>query len=256
MKKINNFEELNKLISMHLKKGVFTNCFISKEEFYEEIKSEDLFYHEYDGGLLLFRKIEDYYKMNFYINNPDIDLDINFDDVVVTEIVCRPELECCKFIELFKKNGMKLKLKRVRLLNEISNVDITSSNIEKGNLKDYEKIIKLLRENFDKYIGCIPSEQKLKSDIESGNFYCYREMEEILGILHIADKNNIKHLAVDKKYRSRGIAKVILSTYLSDVGDGKKYVWTGEDNIAALNTYFSMGYKLDGYVSYVLTNNV
>jgi hypothetical protein len=81
--------------------------------------------------------------MNFYINNPDIDLDINFDDVVVTEIVCRSELECCKFIELFNKNGMKLKLKIVRLLNEISNVDITSSNIEKN--KFSKKSIKIFR---------------------------------------------------------------------------------------------------------------
>lgn len=256
MVKINNFEELNKLISMHLKKGVYTNCFISKEEFEEEIKNETLFYHVYDGGLLLFRKMDGYYKMNFYIVNPEIDLDINFNDIVVTEIVCKPEFDCSKIIELFKKNGMELKLKRMRLANESSNVDITSSNVGKAKLKDYEKIVKLLRENFDKYIGCIPSEQKLKSDIESGNFYCYREKEEILGILHIANKTNIKHLAVDKECRGRGIAKAILSTYLSDVGDGKKYVWTGEDNEIAKKTYFIMGYKLDGYVSYVLINNM
>ena len=255
MEKINNFDELNGLISKHLKKGVYTNCFISKEEFEEEIKNETLFYHEYDGGLLLFRKMEDYIKMNFYINNPEIDLDIKFEEVVVTEIVCKPEFDCSKIIDLFKKNGMKLRLKRVRLLKEDSNIDTTSSNVEKVKLKDYEKIVKLLRENFDKYIGCIPSEQKLKSDIESGNFYCYIENGEILGILHIANKTNIKHLAVDKEYRGRGIAKAILNTYLSDVGDGKKYVWTGENNEAALSTYCSVGYKLDGYVSYVLTNN-
>lgn len=252
MVKINNFEELNKLISMHLKRGVFTNCFISKEEYEEEIKNETLFYHAYDGGLLIFRKMDGYYKMNFYIVNPEIDLDINFNDIVVTEIVCKPEFDCCKIIELFNKNGMSLKLKRVRLSNENNNINIESSNVEKANLKDYEKIIKLLRENFDKYIGCIPSEQNLKLDIAKGNFYCYEGNEEILGILHIDNKANIKHLAVDGNYRGKGIAKMLLSKYLQDVGNCKKYVWTGENNEAAKNTYFSMGYKLDGYVSYVL----
>jgi len=57
MKRVNNFEDLNKLISIHFKKGVYTNCFISKEEFESEIKNKTLFCHEYDGGILFFRKI-------------------------------------------------------------------------------------------------------------------------------------------------------------------------------------------------------
>ena len=256
MKKINNFEELNKLISAHLKKGVYTNCFISKEEFEQEIKSESLFYHIYGGGLLIFRKMEDYYKMNFYINNPEIDLDINFENILVTEVVCKPETECDNIIELFEKNGMSLKLKRVRLLNDSNNVGLNNINVEKANLKDYEKIIKLFEENFDKYIGCIPTKQKLIADIKKGNFYCYKENEKILGVLHIDNKANIKHLAVDSDFRGKGIAKAILGKYLLDAGECKKYVWTGEDNDAAKKTYLSMDYKLDGYVSYVLTNNV
>ena len=61
---------------------------------------------------------------------------------------------------------------------------------------------------------------------------------------------------VDKNYRGKGIAKTLLNQYLSNAGDCKKYVWTGEDNEAALKTYFSVGYKADGYVSYVLTNKL
>lgn len=257
MIKITNYEELNMLITSQLKKGVYTNCFISKEEFLDEIKFESLFYHLYDGGLLIFRKMDGYYKMNFYINNPEIDFDINFDDIIVTEIICRPDSDYTPVVDLFKKNGMVKKLKRIRLQNESSNVYTEGLNIEKGILKDYEKIIKLLRENFDKYIGCIPTEQNLKLDIENGNFYCYKEDEKLLGVLQVANKgnvSNIKHLAVDKEYRGRKIAKSILSSYLSEVKDCKKYVWTGEDNEPALKTYSSMGYKLDGYFSYVMMN--
>jgi len=33
MRRINSFEELSNLISNNFKKGVFTNCFIAKDEF-------------------------------------------------------------------------------------------------------------------------------------------------------------------------------------------------------------------------------
>ena len=47
MRKINSYDELNSLIMKHLKKGVYTNCFISKDEFEDEIKNGNLFYHSY-----------------------------------------------------------------------------------------------------------------------------------------------------------------------------------------------------------------
>lgn len=257
MKRINDYNELNALIMSQLRKGVLTNCFISKEEFERCIKNGNLFYDSYENVLLIFRKMEDYFKMNFYINDVTACIDLSHQDVIVCEVACAPNRDYASVIDFFSKNGMKQETRRVRLVNVDNNVGQESLNIEKGISKDYDEIVKLFYENFDKYIGCIPTNEDIQLDIINNNIYCYKVDNKVVGILRISNKNGvsqIKHLAVSGDYRRKGIAKSLVSQYLSDTKNLKKYVWTGETNKAAKNTYLSVGYKEDGYFSYVLKN--
>lgn len=258
MKRINDYNELNSLIMSQLRKGVFTNCFISKEEFERDIKNGNLFYDSYENVLLLFRKMEDYFKMNFYINDVTDFINLSYQDVIVCEVVSPPNCDYTPVVDFLNKSGMKQKTQRVRLINVNNNAGQEILNIEKGNLKDYDEIVKLFYENFDKYIGCIPSNDDIQLDIINKNIYCYKEDNKVVGILQISNKNGvslIKHLAVSSNYRRKGIAKSLVSQYLLDTRNFKKYVWTGANNEVAQNTYFSVGYKADGYISYVLKNS-
>ena len=56
MKRIKKYDEISNLISAQLKKGMITNCFLSKDEFEYYIREKRLFYISYDGGLLIFIK--------------------------------------------------------------------------------------------------------------------------------------------------------------------------------------------------------
>ena len=97
MKRIKKYEELSKLISVEFKKGVYTNCFISKDEFEKYINDKRLFYILCDAGLLIFIKkqglpVDDYIKECYsiediekeieYIKNIRFDLNYDYDKEV------------------------------------------------------------------------------------------------------------------------------------------------------------------------------
>ena len=80
-----------------------------------------------------------------------------------------------------------------------------------------------------------------------------------MGVLHISKKlksSEIKHLVVSENYRGNGISKSLIEKYLLDTVGLSKHVWTGTNNEVAKNVYSKFGYKPDGYVSIVLTNDV
>lgn len=261
MKKINNFDELNKLISMHFKKGVYTNCFVSKEELQEYINKKRLFYTRYESGLLIFIKMQGYYNMKYYINDVNCDFRFSTRRKIVTEIAGKTEKSLETIVEFFKGNQWNIVLNRLRFSCEESKINesLEIEKIEKLKLKDYAKIIKILRKNYDKYTGCIPLKENIKLDIKNGNFYCYKEDNKILGILHIcnkANKSEMRHLVVLKECRGKSIAKRLITRYLIDAEEKSKQVWTSTNNEIAKNLFMSFGYEADGYVSYVLTNNM
>ena len=75
---------------------------------------------------------------------------------------------------------------------------------------------------------------------------------EIAGFLRytISGKTaEIKHLCVKDHFRRKGIARLLVSMFLSE--NEKSIVWTGAENTAALALYQSMGFKKDGCKSTV-----
>lgn len=257
MKRIKSYEELASLISSQLKKGVYTNCFIGKEEFELYISKKRLYYQIFEGGLLIFLKMSDYFKMKFYINNLEADLILKLSKKIVIEIPSKKEEDIEKLQKFFEKVGFNIVLNRIRLTQDknIFTDKVNIENIEIANLKDYKKIVKILQKNYDKYTGCIPEREILKQDIINKNIYCYKINKEVVGVLHIVSKlktSEIRHLVVVEEYRNKNIAKSLISRYLVDSDISTKYVWTSIDNDIAKKLYSKFGYESDGYASKVL----
>lgn len=259
MKRIKKYEEISNLISTQLKKGMITNCFLSKGEFEYYIREKRLFYILYDGGLLIFIKQCGYYNLKYYINDLGYNIKLPKFSRIVIEIVGKDRKSLEKSVEFLKKNKFNVVLNRLRFscVNPPINEKLDIKNISKLKLKDYKKTIKILRKNYDKYTGCIPTKDKIKIDIEKGNFYCYKEDNKILGILHICSKANgteMRHLVVLKRHRGKNISKCLIEKYLLDTASGTKQVWTSTNNKVAQNLFEKFGYEPDGFVSTVLMN--
>jgi N-acetylglutamate synthase-like GNAT family acetyltransferase len=257
MIRIKEYDELNDLIMKHFKKGVYTNCFVSKDEFEFFIEKKCLYYYLFDGGILLFFKMKGFYNMKFYINNINCDFNIPSNMKIVTEVAAKSPKDLLDVSDYLKRNGFQLELQRERFSckEPIYEKKECGKNVDIAKLKDYKKIIKILKKNYDKYTGCIPMKEKIKDDIENGNFYCYRNGKNLIGILHINKKQKVsemRHLVVLKKYRGNKVSKELIKKYLFDTELQSKQVWTSVDNLVAKKLFVSFGYKADGYVSEVL----
>lgn len=240
----------------HFKKGVYTNCFISKEEFEFFIEKKRGYYLLFDGGLLIFLKMNGFFNMKFYINDSNCNFKIASNKKIITEVAGKSEKDLSTISEYLKKNGFDVTLKRERFsCKETSHTgNGLVKNVEKANLKDYKKIVKILRKNYDKYTGCIPMNEKIKEDIKNGNFYCYRIGKKIIGVLHISNRakfSEMRHLVVLKKYRGNNVSKELIKQYLFDTKMQSKQVWTSMDNVVARKLFVGLGYEADGYVSKV-----
>lgn len=256
MIKIDRYETISTLILKQIKKGVITNNFLTKEILENEIANNSLYAYQFDGGLLLLRERKEHYILNYYINNIDINIDEDFGKDVVVEIVNRENDNNEKIISYFQKQEYTTCLKRVRYVNNFcGNVScIESSEIQMCKSVDADEVMQIFAENFDAYTGCIPLMNSLLKYIENENIYVYKK-EKVEGVLHVEKGKNsseIKHLAVLKTERNKGIATKLVNKYMSNIDVKKKTVWTGEDNIFARKFYEKNGYQLDGYTSIVL----
>lgn len=256
MIKIDRYETISKLILKEFKKGVITNNFLTKADLENEILNCSLYAHKFAGGLLILRKRERHYILNYYINNTDINIDKAFLKDVVVEVVSRKNDDNESVISYFERQGYEICLERVRYVNNFcENVSFVAQNgIEMCKDVDVDNIMQILKENFNEYTGCIPLRSSLLRDIENENIYVYKK-EKIEGILHFKEEKNlseIKHLVVLKTERNKKIATKLLNRYLYDTCEKKKRVWTGKDNTIARKFYEKNGYELDGYTSIVL----
>ena len=96
---------------------------------------------------------------------------------------------------------------------------------------------------FDKYSGYIPTLTQIEAECENNCIIKAEKDSEFAGFIRIGKsgkKLHIKHLCTDEKYRGFGIGRKLTLS----VPDAKCDVWTGRDNIPAVNLYKSAGFVL------------
>lgn len=239
MNKICDYNEISPLILKYFKKGVMTNNFLTPDDYKAEINEGRLFFESSDDFLNLYVKREGFYIMYFYTFKKDF----IFPEINETIIADVPE----EYSEFLENNGYKKILTRIGLDKPKSDGETQFRDSAKE--EDAEEIFSLIKNTFDKFTGFSPNLSGIRRECQSGLLKIERTEGEISGILRIGKKGNIlviKHLLTNEKYRGKGISKSLLS----GIKD-KATVWTGSENIPAINLYKSMGFEENGKKSLV-----
>ena len=268
MERVERFEALAPLLSAQLKKGVFTNNFLGRDDYAREI-ARGLWAQEFPGGLLLFRTRTGYYVLNFYLQKDGVPKLPDLDGPVVTEMAWRPReadaaaaalerLRAAGFAQQFRR----LRRERPAMADAEPAVGSGAADAAPGSViaglagtDQTAEVLKFLQANFDPFTGCLPTEEALAEDVAVGNVVCTADGSGLTGVLHFArgrTSTEIRHLAVRGDCRGQGLAGKLLGAYLQATGHAKSQVWARQGNTPAEHFYEKHQYRPDGWQSAVL----
>jgi GNAT superfamily N-acetyltransferase len=128
--------------------------------------------------------------------------------------------------------------------------------ITKCEPRDFREIYAIINDAASAYRGVIPEdrwhdpympEEELKRQIEEGvEFWCYREEDNILGVMGIQFKGDvtlIRHAYVRTAYKSKGIGSKLLE-YLRTIAKTPVLIGTWADASWAIRFYERHGFRL------------
>ena len=254
MKKIDSTAALNDGINKILAKSsaICTNFFLPADETERAVVSGEIFTEAWDGGILIFRKRETYFRTYFYLADPAAPVTCEIPAPAVLEIPYRDRDEAAKnAVRGFTDAGFAPLFQRIRMTRRGSEV-YADSDAVRASADDTEKLKVLFRENFHPLAGCIPTDAELSDEIRAGHILTD---DACAGLLHFTEGKagtELRHLAVEEAHRNRGIGSALVRAYLGLCGVKKSTVWVRDDNDAAKKTYEKHGYRADGMKSAVL----
>lgn len=260
MERIDRMEALSPLLTAQLCRGVRTNNTMSPQDYRREIGRGALYAQPLEAGLLLLRRREGHWLVNYYLPPEARPFSLPVDGLVTVELPFRPKDAAMEreLLALFQASGFSQRLRRVRLERPAGDASAPEGEfaVRPGRGEDFHAAMALLREGFDPLTGCLPGEDDLSEDIAGGNLICAWDGEgQLAGLLHGSRAKasaEIRHLVVRPGLRGRGCAQSLMAAWLASVEGCRTRVWTGADNEAALRTYRRAGYEKDGWYSVVM----
>ncbi len=267
MNQIKDYIEFSFLVMKHLRKGVFTNCFLSKEEVLEYIELDNFKYISENNYLIFVREFDNRIFINFYLNDYTNSDDFfnylkNFSKPVVFELPFKNSNE--SIIEDFEKkileNGFVKIQDRIKLIRkpdeEAINSDLLNDNYVFKFVEEnyYDELLNLFDSSFDEFYGCIPTKEMIKKDILDNNIFGCISENKLIGMIRFFKKDGeitIKHLAIKSEYRHQKIGKLLVAKFIEKYNDNKIIVWTGNTNESAKKVYIANGFCIDQYSSRV-----
>ena len=138
------------------------------------------------------------------------------------------------------------------MFNGISKI-LGVGKILQNELINANNILSFLKENFNELTGCIPLINRIEKRIANNELLVIEEdfTRKTIGLLEYSSENKItiKHLAVSKEYRGKGIAKYLLNTLSSQNKPIITWTTSGSD---AEKIYRNNGFMRTTYKSVVL----
>lgn len=255
MERIERFGDIAPQLSGQLRKGVFTNCFLSQAEYDREIAS-GLYAHPFDGGLLIFRKRAGYFILNFYLQPNAVPELPSLELPVVSELAWRPKAAAAAAAAArrLQAAGFREQFRRRRYQRPAGpGPDPGEVSFPAPDRAD--EVLKFLKAHFDRFAGCIPPEGILQEILRNREVVCTEDAGGITGLLHFAcgrTSAEIRHLAVRTDCRRQGLAERLLGAYLEAAKQQTSQVWTRQGNVPAEYFYEKHQYRPDGWESVVL----
>lgn len=254
VEKATDYRNLSRLVMSHFKPGAVTNNFMGKSDYVSEIENGTLYYEAFPGGLLIFRKRQGFYRLNYSVSDSACFPRLPEDAAFVTEHVFRPDAPA-EIPEFLHAAGFRPLISRVRLARAPGDAG-QADGARFADVRDAAQVDALLRACFDARTGCLPEWQELMHDLENQTIVCAEDDNgNVAGVLHFRVEkgaSELRHLAVAETMRRRGVAGQLFSRYIRAIPDRKGLVWVRSDNAPALAFYTKCGYRPDGWTSAVL----
>ena len=268
--KIESYEALSPLLTSALTPGVLSNGIPSPEDCRREIEAGTLYAVKIGQGVILVRDRGDFVRLNWLLT-PPIPEELSPEflrrlKTAVAEIPGRAgDPKKAQAEALFRRSGFDPLFRRIRMTRPkdpgmpSTCRDDSPFSIEPAGPgePDLTEIKSLLASSFDSLTGCLPTDGELAEILAGGEILAARDRltGALAGILHLRSLRGaaeIRHLAVDPKFRRRGAGQKLVGEFLARIAGLRAVVWLREDNTPASALYSSAGFAPDGWESAVL----
>ena len=255
MEIVQSIDLFESLLTSHNKKEVISNFYMLIDEYSKYINNRNLFYYKDEQNLYLYLDKHDFLKLYYFVNDINRPYCNYMDLPQVIEIVYRGEKKFpTRHIDFWNKSGFSQHLSRDCYFLKNKNIPITlqKSNINIKNAKTENDLLfskKLIEENLDIYTGDQLSLQELKSFADANLLYIAYQEDKLCGVLQVDFKNGVfwlGHIVIEKSFRGKGIAKVLVEYYLKagiKRGCNLFQLWVIQENIPAVNLYKKFGFN-------------
>ncbi len=257
MEQIKSYKLLSQRVSAHLTRGVRCNVLVTQAQFAPLAATGRLYVQETSAALLLLQDWESHYRLHFFLHDVGKALSLaGLSKPVVAEIPFRPRdtglQEAASYLET---QGFRRLFTRCRLIRGAGDQALPAGAVRTAGPQDAQRVQALLRESFSPLTGCLPDQRELEEALDQGRFLLLEENGTLLGLLHYTlegKSSEIRHLALRREVRGRGLTRPLLTQYLARTAEKKHLVWARESYQAAQNAYEALGYAPDGWRSIVL----
>jgi GNAT superfamily N-acetyltransferase len=254
---IDNLEEVNQLISDFTRKKCITNNYLLINQLESLINSKNLYVVVGKDNLILLVDRIIYFQVYYHINNLEEQISANTQKPIMMEIVFKGE-QPTTIKEFWKRNGFAEHLTRINLslIYEQKGVFENTNNKLLIKIADSEFESKsttyLFENDLDRYTGDLKTYEEINQYVKNKNILCAYYENEFCGALQFEFKQSIcwlGHIAINSKYRGKGIANALVSTYIElnkETEDSKYQLWVIDNNIPAVSLYNKFGFKHTG----------
>ena len=258
--KVGSMAELEAIISAYSKKGTATNNYVLAAGFEGLIQAGAVYAVEGQHNLILLVDRNISYQVYFYVNDFKEAVGIASEKPLMMEMVYRgsgqrPE----SLIDYWQRNGFKTHLTRDNLILTYdkklpeflvpdSDLQIKVANTE----AEAAYAADLFERDLDRYTGDLKTFNEILTYVEQGNVLCAYEKGYLCGTLQFEIKNNtvwLGHIAVDKKFRGKGIAYHLVNQYIEGNAQGnttRYQLWVIQENAPAVKLYQRFGFVYAG----------
>ena len=268
--KIKAYSDLSPLLTSALTPGVLSNGIPSPEDCRREIEAGTLYAVKIGQGVILVRDRGDFVRLNWLLTPPipeELPPEFLRDlKTAVAEIPGRAgDPKKAQAEAIFRRSGFDPLFRRIRMTRPkdpgmpSTCRDDSPFSIEPAGPgePDLTEINSLLASSFESLTGCLPTDGELAEILAGGEILAARDRltGALAGILHLRSLRGaaeIRHLAVDPKFRRRGAGQKLVGEFLARTAGLRAVVWLREDNTPASALYQSAGFSPDGWESAVL----
>jgi GNAT superfamily N-acetyltransferase len=256
-KLIDNLEKVNQLISDYNRKKCISNNYLLTSQFESLIENKKLYEVASNDNLILLVDRVISFQVFYHINNLEEPILVDVNKLLMMEIVYKGE-QPSLIKDFWTRSGFAEHLTRINLAliynqrNVLPNIDNKLLIKIADNEFESKSTTYLFESDLDRYTGDLKTYEEINQYVKNKNILCAYYENEFCGALQFEFKQSIcwlGHIAINSKYRGKGIANALVSTYIElnkQTEDSKYQLWVIDNNIPAVSLYNKFGFKHTG----------